>query len=206
MKSIRNKKGMSLVEMLVAIAVMSIVMLGVTQFFVHIWPMNQFAIDSAEAQLVANQSVTRLTSLFRNMRQSDAGEYALLAVGSEGVAFFADVDADGDVERLRVFREDSDLRMGTIEPAGTPVSYPLDQETLSTLATHVRNGSGGLPSEMFHYFDEGNHELTGSFSISDVRMIKIDIFIDINPSLSPEPVHFESFASIRNLSEYDRLQ
>lgn len=205
-KDIKKYRGFSLVEMIVAIGIMSLVMAGVSLYFVRIWPLQKFAIDSSQAQLKASQSVTALVGMLRNMRQSDSGEYALKNAGNEEVAFFADRDGDGVVERVRIFRDGTDLKMGIIEPSGNPMVYLVAQETVQTFVTDVRNGSGTYSSTLFHYFDGGNQELTGNFSISSVRMVSVDIYIDINPSSSPEAAHFESFASIRNLSEYDRLQ
>lgn len=202
----KTKKGMSLVEMIVAIGIFSILSLGVALFFARVLPLQRFALDSAQAQLGASQSVTNVVKLIRNMRQSDAGGYALQEAGVDEIIFFADEDGDGAVERVRFFLDGTNLRMGVINPSGNPVTYPVGTETTHTAATEVRNGSGTYPSAIFHYYDGGNEELTGAFSISDVRMVRVDVYIDVNPSSSPEAAHFESFASIRNLSEYDRLQ
>lgn len=199
-------KGMSLVEMIMAIFILSLVMTGVTLYFVRIWPLQQFAIDSSQAQLRASESVTSFGKLIRNMRQSDAGEYALQSVGSNEIIFFADQDGDGAVERVRIFRNGTDLSMGSIEPTGSPVVYDGGSETVGVIVSDVRNGAGSYPSEVFRYYNHGNELLSGTFPISEVRMVEIDLYVDINPSSSPEAAHFESFASIRNLSEYDRLQ
>lgn len=202
----KNLKGLSLVEMIVAIAVMSLIMAGVTLYFARIWPLQRFAIDSSQAQRNASQSVTGLVTLLRNMRQADSGEYAFSSAGSTEIIFFSDQDGDGAVERVRIFRDGTDLKLGSINPSGSPVSYPVNTEEVRTLVTDVRNGSGSYASAIFHYYDEGNEELSGAFSVGDVRMVSVDMYIDINPSASPVAAHFESFASIRNLSEYDRLQ
>lgn len=198
-------KGVSLIEMIVAISILSLMATGVAFYFSRIWPLQKFALDSAKAQLTASQSVTSLTKLFRNMRQSDSGDYALHTANSTGVIFFADQDGDAGVERVRVFLDGTTLKMGIIHPVGNPISYPVNQESVQILLTDTRNGVGSHPSTIFHYYDEGNVELTGGFSIGDVRMIGIDLYVDINPSSSPEATHIESFASIRNLTENDRL-
>ncbi len=199
-------KGLSLVEMIVAIGILSMTMFGVVLYFVNIWPLQQFAIDSAQAQYKASQTVTSLVSLFRNMRQSDAGEYALKLADPTEVIFFADQDEDGDIERVRIFLDGTNLRMGIIDPVGSPATYPTNQEVVSIFLSDVRNGFEPYPGDVFSFYDNGNSELTGSFSISVVRMIGIDLYVDINPSSSPAATHFQSFASIRNLSEYDRAQ
>ena len=199
-------RGMSLVEVIVAIGIFSMIALGVSLFFVRIWPLQRFAMDSAKAQLSASQSITDLVKLIRNMRQSDSGEYALEESRSDEIIFFADEDGDGTVERVRLFLSGTNLQMGVINPSGNPITYPTNQESIRTIATQVRNGSGGYPETLFHYYDDGNEELSGNFSVSDVRMVSIDIYVDVDPSASPIASHFESFASIRNLSEYDHLQ
>lgn len=198
-------KGLGFVEMIVAIGILSLMAIGVATYFGKIWPLQQFALDSAKAQLAASQSVTSLVGFFRNMRQSDSGEYALRAVSDTGVTFFADQDGDVGVERIRIFLNGTTLRMGIINPVGNPATYPTNQESIQDFLFDVRNGLGSYPSKIFHYYDDGNSELTGSFSIGEVRMIGIDLYVDINPSSSPEATHIESFASIRNLTENDRL-
>lgn len=199
-------KGLSLVEMIVAIGILSMTMFGVVLYFVNIWPLQQFAVDSAQAQYKTSQTVTSLVSLFRNMRQSDAGEYALRSIGQTEVVFFANQDEDEDIERVRIFLDGTNLRVGIINPVGNPAAYPANQEGIGVFLSDIRNGSGSYPGEVFSFYDNGNNELTGSFSISAVRMIGIDLYVDINPSSSPVATNFKSFASIRNLSEYDRVQ
>lgn len=193
-------------EMLVTITLISLVMGGVVLFFIRIFPLQKFAMESSQAQLAASQSVTSIVSLLRNMRQSDSGEYALHGAGSDEIIFFADEDSDGAVERVRIFLDGNDIRKGVVQPVGTPAAYSIDQEVISIIVTYVRNGTGSYPSDIFFYYDEGNQLLSGNFSLGEVRMVKVDVYIDVQPSSSPSASHFESFASIRNLSEYDRLQ
>lgn len=199
-----KRRGTTFIEMIVVIGIFSMIAAGVTAYFVRIWPLQRFAMDSAQAQLKAAQSITKLVEMIRNMRQSDAGDYALVKTDADEIIFFVDENSDGLVERVRIFRDGTTVRMGVIRPSGNPATYPAGQETLATITSDVRNGSQSYPSAVFHYFDDGNEELTGNFSLASVRMVSMDVYVDINPSSSPEAAHFESFASIRNLSEYDR--
>lgn len=200
-------KGITLVETIVSIGILSLVMFGVTLYFTHIWPLQQFAIESTQAQIGASESVTDLVKAIRTMRQSDAGEYPLQSVGESEIIFFSDYDGDGQVERVRFFLDGTNIIVGIIRPVGVPAVYAGSQETTTIFVENVRNGTGSYPSTLFHYYSESNQELSiGGFSKSQVRMVGVDIYIDINPSASPDPVHFESFASIRNLTEHDRLQ
>lgn len=203
-------KGLSLVEMLVVIAIFTMVMGGVSLYFWRIWDSQRFSLESAQAQLLASEGVMNTLGQVRNMRQSDAGSYPIVSAAETDIVFYGDYDGDGDVERLHYYldADNDELLLGVREPvAGAPPTYASGDGSTSVVAENVRNGNGSYPEAIFSYYDNVNGSVATPVStgdLSDVRMVKMNIYVDINPSLSPDPVHFESFASIRNLNEYDR--
>lgn len=198
-------KGLTLTEVILAIAIFSSISIGVALYFSRIWESQRFALESSQAQLAASEGVSNTLEHIRNMRQSDAGSYPLVSADANDIVFYGDYDGDGDAERLHYyFDTDSDtLFLGVREPiAGTPPTYPAGDGSIEAVSLNVRNESG---EDIFHYFDNLNRSISAPVeNIADVRMVEMDIYVDINPSSSPEPAHFESFASIRNLNEYDR--
>jgi len=88
-----------------------------------------------------------------------------------------------------------EFKKGVIKPVGDPPAYPLDQEVITTITPYVRN----VPP-IFEYFDSNGNKITDyPARLSDTKMMKVFLVININPNRLPSDYELESFVQLRNL-------
>jgi hypothetical protein len=137
----------------------------------------------------------------RAARTSVAGAYAIDTAGTSTVVFYSDVNGDGNTEKVRYFLSSTTLKRGVITPSGSPLSY-TGSESISELVHGVRNTSS---QPIFEYFDSSytgtSSAMTQPVSIANIRLVKVNIIIDMNVSRSPVQQTVTTQAEIRNLKD-----
>lgn len=201
-----TKKGVTLVEMLVAIAVVTIVMTGVTLLFTQAWKINAFTYRQSIATLSASQGAQVFAREVRQARQSDAGDYALVSGTDTEMTLFADLDKDGDVERLHYYFDEpsGELRKGITDPTGSPPTYAVGDDETAVVASNVVNES---TEPIFRYYNDEwpenttDNPLTTPISPQDVRIVEINLFVDSDLDREPGRTEIKTFSAFRNLNE-----
>jgi prepilin-type N-terminal cleavage/methylation domain-containing protein len=193
------KKGVTLVELLIALAIFSLIIVAVGALGSNIFKYNSEISDSYET---ARTSQVILKTMLKELRESAPGAngaYPLALTGSTTLSFFSDTDNDGKTEKITYSLIGTTLYRASIKPTGTPATYLAQNQSTSTLVTNVINGNT-LPS--FQYYDT---HYTGTSSPmvhpvnpSLVRLIKVSQQIDINPNRSPLPIIYTIQVSLRN--------
>ena len=208
---IKNKKcenylkGMTLIEMMVAISIFTIGIGGFTLLFHKTWEMNKFTLEMGQSSMAVSQSVNKMVSYIRKTRQSDNGSYALVSAANNDLVLYSDYNKDGVTERLHFYKNASDVLMGVTSPTNdVPKVYPEGDEQIITLASEIVNADD-VP--IFYYYDQSYSGATGQSSlstpanISDVKLVKIYLQINIDPYNAPDNIQIQSFAELRNLKE-----
>ncbi len=164
---------------------------------------HRFAMEQNEAITHAQKGIQTMVKEIREASISDAGDYPVSAADSQELIFFADIDKDLAVERVRYYLEGSDLKKGTIEPSGWPVQYSLGDEQIIVLSKYVRNGSDPI----FYYYDgltpspTSTEPLAAPADVDEVRLIRMYLKINFNPMIAPDNFELDSYAQIRNLKD-----
>ena len=211
----KTYKGVTFVEMIVTIAVMSIVMLGASLFFVRMWTMYHFTIKSGVASFVANKAVDDSVNMMRKARQAQNGAFPIELADDHEFIFYADYDNDGIVEKIKYFVEDNTYKMSITEPdASTPPVYDGVEE-IHDLANNITNdiASGevifsyyNVDGTIYEYDDIEGMALETMATPADIRMVKIVLYVNPEPIFrSPDDVRIESFVVVRNLTEFDDI-
>lgn len=205
-KNFRKYKGLSFVEMIIAIGIFTMGILGFSLLFSKSWQMNSYIYETGQDSFVASRAVGNLVNDLRRARQADNGDYLIKSASDMDLVLYIDIDNDGATEKVHYFLdEDADeLEMGVTEPSGTnPVTYASADGTVSILASHVVNDSD---HPVFSYFGNNYFSDNTPFSvpvssdeIADIRMIKASLWVDIRPYHSPDHITVESFAQLRNI-------
>jgi hypothetical protein len=112
--------------------------------------------------------------------------------------FYADVDADGPVERVRIYLTGSTLYRGVTNAAGNPRTYVGQTETVQTVVAHVRNGTS---TPLFAYYNAAGALLTAPVDVSEVSFVSMDIRTDLNPTRAPNVYQLTGSATLRNLRD-----
>lgn len=196
----RFLSGMSLVELIVAMSILTMVMGGMSLFFSRIWQTQAFTLQTGQASFAASRGVEGIVDLIRNARTGADGSFPVATATETEFTFFADTDHDDTIERVHVFYDTTStpkaIKYGITNPTtATPPTYPASDGTVYTLANYVVNGAS---DPVFTYYDSANNPLSATPTVSTVRMVDVSILINTG-SGNVGNISISSFASLRNL-------
>lgn len=195
------KKGMTLVELLVAIAILSLGMAAFTLLAAKAWNYKGYALEQATATSAASRTLTQIIHELRTVRQAEDGSYPIKETSSYSLTVFLDDDDDGLAERVHYFVENGMLKKGITKYVDG--SYDEDDETVKILLNYITNQDLNKP--FFFYYDNDFPVATSEHMNTpvpyDVRLIRVHLWINIRPIVAPENVNLESFVELRNLNE-----
>jgi hypothetical protein len=208
-KNSNYKRGMSFVEMIIAIGIFSIGIAGFSMLFSKTWQGNSFTYELGKASISASQGVSRTVEYIRKARQGDDGSHPIKSASDNDFIFFSDYDKDGITERLHFYKSGSQFIMGYRKPSGgLPKTYATGDEGTRVLAENVVNESN-VP--IFYYYnkdypaDTVNNPIATPANVWDVRLVRVFLKINILKGQEADNVPISSFVEIRNLSDYDRI-
>ncbi len=204
----RKYSGMSLVETMVAIAIFLLMMSGLSVLFIRSFSSNAFIMEEGRAAFFDQRAVQGVVNDIRRSRQADNGAYPLESVSGDAMTFYADIDGDGQTERIHYFLDGTVLRRGVRHPTvGMPVTYAAGDGDVTVVATAITNAAD---QPVFAYYDAGypgdtvRNPLTTPIAIADVRLVKVHLVMNIDSSHVSDNIDLESFAEPRNLNEYSQ--
>jgi Tfp pilus assembly protein PilV len=205
-------KGMTIVEMLMAIAIFTIGIIGFTFLFFRTWQANSYVLETGQSSMAASQGMNKIINYIRKSKQADDGAYPIKSANGNDFIFYSDYDKDGITERLHIYKSGRDILMGATKPTETlPKTYPSgDQETIAIVSGVLNE----VDEPIFYYYnrdypaDEINNPMAIPVTnyLADIRLIKVYFEINANPNKSLDNVKIQSFVELRNLNDYDRLQ
>ena len=203
-------KGMTLVEVIVAIAIFAIAMEGFTLLFIRAWRTNSYTIEMGQSSMTVSQGVSKMINYIRGSRQSDNGSYPIKSADSNDLVVYSDYDDDNITERLHFYKNGQNILMGVTDPTSTmPKMYPLGNQQVIIIASSIVNAAN-IP--VFSYYnknypgDTSNNPMATPASIANVRLIKVHLQININPNRAPDNIEMQSFVELRNLNDYNKIQ
>ncbi|MFH1291997.1 MAG: prepilin-type N-terminal cleavage/methylation domain-containing protein [bacterium] len=195
-----NNQGMSLLEVLVAMAIFSLIMLGVVAMLSFSFKANKIIWEQLSTQNEGRKIVQDFINELRSATYSSIGAYPLETVGDQEIIFYSNIDDDSLRERVRYFLTGSTLKKGVTKPTGIPLSYNTSTETIIEIVHDVYNTT----TPIFYYYDQ-NYGYTSSTPLSqpvamtNVKMVSFILELEEDPTASPEPFHIETKTEIRNL-------
>ncbi|RJO59237.1 type II secretion system protein [Candidatus Parcubacteria bacterium] len=197
----KSGAGFTLVEVIITAGILGIVgtLLGVfaTTGFRE-WDRNRAQVEAQEA---SRQALARMTKIIREAQPSNNGSYPILAAAAQSLTVYANVDADLDREQVRLFLDNGQIKIGIINPTGSPATYPTGNEQIQALASFVQNGA----NPVFAYYDKNysgsQAALSFPVNLQDVRLVKITLTIDYDPNQPPTPIEMQSSIVFRNLKD-----
>ena len=196
-------KGFTLVETLVVSAILLLVMLGITLFQRDIFYQNSVQSGTLSTIQDARSILKTMVKELRSTSQAGDGSYPILTAATDTLTFYSDINSDGTKDRVRYFLASSTLYRGIIMASGTPVTYNPTYETISTLASGVRNAASS--TAIFDYFD-GTYNgtsspLTQPVFVSAIRNVRITLILDADQNKSPTQRTYVTDVTLRNLKD-----
>lgn len=197
------KKAMTIVETLVAIAIFAIGIEGFTLLFMRAWQSNSYTLEMGQSAMAVSQGVNKITGYIRGASQSDNGSYPVKSANDNDLVLYSDYDKDTVIERLHFYKSGQSVLMGVREPTGTmPITYASGDENIITIADHIIND---VSNPIFQYYnqdypgDTTNNPMSTPASVSAVRMVRIHLYVNINPNRAPDNIEMQTFVELRNL-------
>lgn len=196
-----RKNGFTLVELLIAIAILSFLTIGVSLFQRDVFFFNFNIRSSMNAQLSARAALRRFAAETREASASSLGAFPISEVAASSFTFYSDADDDGERERIRYYLDGTIFKKTITPPSGDPLVYDPANESTEMVIADVVNG--GTP--IFEYFnsnyDGTTAPLSFPFSVANVRLVKLTLMIDEDPNRAPDAFVMTTQVSIRNLKE-----
>jgi len=199
----KNKRGFSLIEILVTVGIFSVVAILLSTMGRDLFFNNYFVQKSLVAEGEGRTTIKQIVKEIRTLSSSDGGAYPFESASSSSLIFYSDIDGDGSKERVRYFLEGQTFKKGEIKASGQPPVYPSASEKIKILATDVINSGG----KIFTYYDKNYDGATSTpalaspIDVKNIRLIKIELLIDNNQARSPVPLYITSQVTPRNLKD-----
>ncbi len=208
-KNFKTTSGLSLVEMIIVIGIFVIGMTAFTMLFTRGWESNTFIMEEGQASLAASRGVDSLVGELRRVRQGDNGSYPVESADDNNLVVYMDIDHDDATERVHYFLDETNkkVKRGVAEPiAGNPITYPAGDETVSDVVSYVTNGDS---APVFYYYSSDYPASPNPIStpvvasdLQNIRLVRVNLFVNIKKGSGPENIFFESFAELRNINNY----
>lgn len=188
----KNINGYTLVELLVSIAIfLTIAFIG-SDFIITGFKSTRFENEQAEAIKQARDAMKVMVLELKEARHSDGTDVAISTAEQQNIVFYADIDNDGETERVRYFIDGLELKKVVTKP-GIASDYSGPGAT-STIAQHVNHQGAAI----FSYFDSKDMATSNKY---DIRLININLSINVTPTIMPDDFTVETEVHFRNLKD-----
>jgi prepilin-type N-terminal cleavage/methylation domain-containing protein len=196
-----SRKGFSLIELLLAIFLFSVIIS--TILFFSLYFLKNYSFSFEETQSVG-QTQTALTQMIREIREArtaEDGSWAIVNAQDYSFSFYSDVTNDLRADKVRYFLDGTSLMKGVIEPTAPPVSYPSQNEFFRVLATNIDATSAAI----FRYYNGNwpddiiNNPLALEGRLLGAKYVEIYIRMNINANSGSQPYELQSGTNIRSL-------
>ncbi|HRH24374.1 MAG TPA: hypothetical protein PK109_02175 [Candidatus Paceibacterota bacterium] len=192
-------RGISLVETVVVIAITAMVAGSLLSAIRYFYVNNAYVFEAASSVDSARRGIATALSDLREASYADDGAYPLGSVATSSITFYSDVDADGGVERVKIWRVSNTLYKVVTNASGNPPSYTGGGSSTTTIATYLRNATS---TPLFAYYDANGTKLsTTSTPIASIATVAMTIQIDLNPNRAPNVFTLTGSATMRNLRD-----
>ena len=191
------KSGFTLVETIVYIALFGLVFIAIMNAILTFYQSNRFTLEQMSQLDSARKGVAAMVQELREADYSASGTYPIEFADSNTITFYANIDADPETERMRYFLSGNDFRRGVIQPVGSPATYPLGNEVVATTSQYVRNVEQGV--SIFQYYDTNGNLMAVPPITINVRYVRVNLIVNVNPATMPNEFTLRSSATIRNV-------
>jgi len=196
-----KNKGFTLFEILVTIGVIVAISVPLMRLQVNILSYNGFFQNTISLQDEARRAMQNFSSEVRSAVPAENGAYLIGEAKDDSFVFYRDINRDGVVERVRYFKQGSELKKGTITPSGNPLSYSLSNEKIITVAHSVRNSN---TEPVFYYFDRNydgqTSPLVQPVESTLVRLVKLTVILG-EGNVRQDSMILSTQVSIRNVKD-----
>jgi len=187
---------MTIIEAMVWVSITSMILLAITQSVQYFYRSNTYAVEQAAAVSSGQRGVSEMVRVIREAAYASDGAYPIVSMATSSFTFYADIDSDPFIERVRYFLSAGVLRRGIVDPAGDPPVY-TGAEVVSSVSEDIRNVEKA--TDLFQYYDKNGVPMTDLTRIGEVRFVRATMIVNVNPNRLPNQFTLQSSAAMRNL-------
>lgn len=187
-------RSFTLIETIVVIFIFTLALGGISGLIVMAYRTQSYTWEQSMAIYEARRGIETMVREVRTAQTADDGSYAIYRTENYEFGFYANIDNDVEVEKVRYFIEGSDFKKEVIKPVGIPATYPDSKSQISLLSQYVRN-----TPPIFRYFDENGNELPPPARKKDTKLMEVYLVINVDPNRPPQDFELKSKVQIRNL-------
>lgn len=188
-------------ETLVVVGIFTILFIGVNTLLVAVirTPKQQMLAGNNIDQ--ARKVIASFTNELRNAAQGNEGSYQLSQAGDSQIIFYSSYGASGTkVNRIRYYLSGSTLYKGVVVPTGSPLTYNLATEVVTTVQQNLTNGT----TPVFYYYDDTYSGTTSPLAqpvnLTTVKFVKINLIVmKQNSATDTSTFTIDGGATIRSL-------
>ncbi len=196
------RTGFTLIEVLIAMSILSGIVFIVSMFGLDIFSFQIFLGDVFTMQQEINLTLTSMGIEIRATGPSANGSYPIESASSNSLTFYSDIDGDNVFERVRYFVSGANLKRGVIEPSGNPAVYNLANEVSTDVVKNIILPPAASQS-LFLYYDQNyigtQAPLPLPIDVNKIRLIRATVTADKTPQDLIGRIDYSSTMLIRNL-------
>lgn len=199
----QNSPGFSLVEILIVVAISSAIVFVVGGLGSNTNVLNTLVGRELQTKSNVDQTLQIVTTAIRSAARSANGSYPIAAAGTSSFTFYTNGDNGGVVEWATYYLASSSIFEGTIQPTGTPATYPTSTEVVKDL---IDNVTVPASSSLFLYYDDSyagpfSSAMTSTADVTPIRLVGITFYVTASSSETPAPQYESRLVDIRNLRD-----
>jgi prepilin-type N-terminal cleavage/methylation domain-containing protein len=198
----RSTRGVTLIELLIAMGISVLIAVLVTQFIGSITEYNQRFNRTLVGQRQAQQALQIMIPEIRSAGQSNIGNYPIEQAATSSFTFYSDIDQDGLFERVRYYlsADGASFMKSTIKPSGEPLNYSTSSEKIRPVMAGMQMGT----TSIFTYYDINSTSTESSpipspIDILEIKTVNIRLLFNEGATSTPVIKGVENQATIRNL-------
>ena len=198
--SSRAQSGMTLTEVVVLIGVYTVLMMVIMGSITSLYQTNSYSMAQADEVDNARRGMTQWNRDVKEMITAEDGTYPVALIEEHKLGYYSDTDQDDSIEYVEYELATTTLTKYTYNPSGSPAVYNLSSpDSAEILSLYVQNINQSTST--FFYYDNLGNELSSTSPIIDVRYIKAQIIVNIDPLRSPGEFMLRSSVAPRNLKD-----
>ncbi len=195
-----SRDGFSLIEVILFTLIGSIILFVTSSLSRNVSSIESFVNLKLQSRSNLEQTFSILATEIRSAAQSSNGAYPIEAATTSSLVFFSDIDQDLVFERVRYTLGTSTILKGVVEPTGNPLVYVTSTEIVKTVIDNVVVGTS---TNFLDYFDSNytgtQAPMISPINLAAVRLVKVTVYVDVNPGKAPKSTLFTETVTVRNL-------
>ena len=187
------KKAFTLIELLISIAIFIVIIIAVYTLGANIFSFSNSIRNSFSVEDEARRIIRPIIDEIRSSHRSEAGSFPIFLTATSAMGFFSDVNGDTYPDKT-TYR----LTGNTLRKLITYYGPNYIPDAVFEVIHNVRNTAN---EPVFEYFGTNSVPLTQPVSGIDVRLVKMNLFLDVDPNRPPDRINVTTQVQIRNLRD-----